>query len=555
MVEGEPPLKHNPDCDVTDERVLNGRGAKDLELGTIGTKELTKVHPDVVKSSDKADFEQAIELTRYGKFHYILLAICGFVSTSEEMDVVSMSFILPSAQCDLKLNTHTKGWLNSIIFIGMMAGAYTWGSVADSLGRKKVLIASSFMNAICIVASSFSQSYALFMLFRFLNGAALGGSGPVIWSYFAEFQPKSKRGSMLSFMAAFWTLGNLFVAGLAWLIIGGQIKGFETSDFVYNSWRIFLLICAVPSFIVAALLCFLPESPKFLLSQGRSEEAIAIFRYIYHINTGNHADDYPVKHLIYEEEELTIEEKAKIAKRGKYTNMIFDILDNSKQLFVSPILRYTVISITINFTFHIGYYGLMMWFPELFNRFDEFSVSHPGVSASVCQVTDYVINTGSQQHDTICSSNISESVFRESLITVAAALPSNIVAVLLMDRLGRKFFLVFSTVSSGLCSASMYFVYNRTHNMIVSATFSSVISCGNAALDCLITEIFPTNLRATGIAISMVAARLGGIIGNIVIATLLDMYCPAPTFIVAGLLIGGGLLCLFLPNTTREPLS
>lgn len=48
---------------------------------------------------------------------------------------------------------------------------------------------------------------------------SLGGSGPVIWSYFAEFQPKSRRGSMLSFMAAFWTIGNLFVAGLAWIII------------------------------------------------------------------------------------------------------------------------------------------------------------------------------------------------------------------------------------------------------------------------------------------------------------------------------------------------
>lgn len=44
----------------------------------------------------------------------------------------------------------------------------------------------------------------------------LGGSGPVIWSYFAEFQPKRKRGSMLSSMAAFWTLGNLFVAS-EWL--------------------------------------------------------------------------------------------------------------------------------------------------------------------------------------------------------------------------------------------------------------------------------------------------------------------------------------------------
>lgn len=120
----------------------------------------------------KADFEQAIEVAGYGKFHYILLAICGLVSTSEEMDVISMSFILPSAQCDLDLNTQTKGWLNSIIFIGMMVGAYAWGSLADTLGRKKVLIVISIMNAICIVASSFSQSYGVFMFFRFLNGVA-----------------------------------------------------------------------------------------------------------------------------------------------------------------------------------------------------------------------------------------------------------------------------------------------------------------------------------------------------------------------------------------------
>lgn len=96
----------------------------------------------------------------------------SLVSTSEEMDVISMSFILPAAQCDLDLNTQTKGWLNSIIFIGMMAGAYCWGSAADSLGRKKVLIVISIMNALCIVASSFCQTYGLFMLFRFLNGAA-----------------------------------------------------------------------------------------------------------------------------------------------------------------------------------------------------------------------------------------------------------------------------------------------------------------------------------------------------------------------------------------------
>uniref|UniRef100_A0A1B6EF96 Major facilitator superfamily (MFS) profile domain-containing protein n=1 Tax=Clastoptera arizonana TaxID=38151 RepID=A0A1B6EF96_9HEMI len=555
MVEGSPVARKQIDGDVKHEHV-NGRSAKDIELGGSQQKEpKSKEKTDLeLRCSGQADFERAIELTGYGKFHYFLLAVCGFVSTSEEMDVISMSFILPSAQCDLNLNTHTKGWLNCIIFIGMMAGAYFWGSVADTLGRKKVLIVISFMNAVCIVASSFSQTYSYFMLFRFLNGAALGGSGPVIWSYFAEFQPKSKRGSMLSFMAAFWTLGNLFVASLAWLIIPSKI-GYYSDSFVYNSWRVFLMLCSIPSFIVAGLLYFLPESPKFLLAHGKEDEAMEVFRKIYKMNTGKSKTEYPVKELI----EMEIMDNSKDSDAIKHPSafklMIRDIGVNTKHLFIPPILRFTLISITINLTFHIGYYGLMMWFPELFNRFDEFTRVHGDQPASVCQVTDFVVNMGSKSAAGVCNDQITSSVFMESLITVSAAIPSNIVAVLGMDKLGRKFFLVFSTVTSGLCAIGMYFVYNKKQNLIISAVFSGVISCGNAALDCLITEIFPTHLRATGVAISMVAARLGGIVGNLVIATLLDLYCPAPTFIVAGLLIGGGLLCLFLPNTTREPLS
>lgn len=172
MKEGDYKPNINQVDDVKGEPVINGNGSKDLELTTLDLPR-KEVGKDPEKgSSNKADFEGAIEKTGYGKFHFALLLVCGFVSTSEEMDVISMSFILPSAECDLKLSTHSKGWLNSIIFIGMMAGAYAWGSVADSLGRKKVLIAISFMNGICIVASSFSQSYELFMIFRFLNGAA-----------------------------------------------------------------------------------------------------------------------------------------------------------------------------------------------------------------------------------------------------------------------------------------------------------------------------------------------------------------------------------------------
>lgn len=380
----------------------------------------------------------------------------------------------------------------------------------------------------------------------------LGGSGPVIWSYFAEFQPKAKRGSMLSFMAAFWTFGNLFVAGLAWLIIPTQV-GFISEYFTYNSWRIFLLVCSFPSFLVGFLLFYLPESPKFLLTRGKKDKALAIFRGIYVTNTKKKPEDYMVYDLEVDEKLST---ESAVGFKGKYKRMISGMVDHSRDLFKSPILRFTLVSITINFTFHIGYYGLMMWFPEVFNRYEEYEKSHPNQPADICAVTDYVVDQlQKESHNGTCNSDIPQSVFMESLITLASALPANLFAILGMDLLGRRFFLIAGTLTAGICSALMYMVRSSVQNLIVSAVFSGAISAANAALDCLITEVFPTKLRATGVAISMVAARLGGIIGNIVIAQLLDNFCPVPTFIVSFLLIGGGLMCLLLPNTTRKELN
>lgn len=140
-------------------------------------------------------------------------------------------------------------------------------------------------------------------------------------------------------------------------------------------------------------------------------------------------------------DDLQVSVKAEVEEKSKCKTMLSDIVENSRQLFVTPILRFTIISIIINFTFHIGYYGLMMWFPELFNRFDEFHRDQPGIVASICQVTDYVVNKGSHSIENVCSDKIGASVFLESLITVASAIPANIIAVLGMDRLGRKFFL------------------------------------------------------------------------------------------------------------------
>jgi VNT family MFS transporter (synaptic vesicle glycoprotein 2) len=96
---------------------------------------------------------------------------------------------------------------------------------------------------------------------------------------------------------------------------------------------------------------------QFLISCGRFEEALAIFRGIYTTNTGKDPSTYPVKELLIDDKLRAEIEEVKKPIKNKYKRTFVNIIDNSKQLFQSPILKFTTISIVINFTFHIGYYG------------------------------------------------------------------------------------------------------------------------------------------------------------------------------------------------------
>lgn len=64
---------------------------------------------------------------------------------------------------------------------------------------------------------------------------------------------------------------------------------------VIRSWNLFLMTTGVVPLLTGVAFAFMPESPKFLMSRGRNEEAMKIFRWIYYMNTGNSGDDYPVR--------------------------------------------------------------------------------------------------------------------------------------------------------------------------------------------------------------------------------------------------------------------
>merc|ERR550532_3318987 len=73
---------------------------------------------------DGHDYDSALDLTGYGRFHYWLAFICGWANASDAVEILCISFLLPSAECDLELTPARKGWLSAILFVGMMIGGY-----------------------------------------------------------------------------------------------------------------------------------------------------------------------------------------------------------------------------------------------------------------------------------------------------------------------------------------------------------------------------------------------------------------------------------------------
>ncbi|EDV21361.1 uncharacterized protein TRIADDRAFT_36521, partial [Trichoplax adhaerens] len=456
-------------------------------------------------------YDDILQAIGYGKFHYILLLVCGLAVAADAVEIQAISFVLPSA-CDLKLNDIEKGWLTAIIFIGMMVGGYVWGGLADVQGRRNILRYALFVNGLFGLISAFSPNFGFFAFCRFMSGLGVGGSMPVVFSYFTEFQPRSHRGSMITILACFWMLGTIIAAGLAWLIIPHDIGGPLGSIF-FGSWRIFLCIATFPCFTVALALLFLPESPRFYLEVGERRKAIKSLQTVERFNRGALRSTLHVSHIV-------------AIRDGKIVSTYYTVLQASKELFYQPYLRRTLILFNIWFTFSFGYYGLSLWFPELFKKFAD----------------------GSTCSNRMLNANNTEIYF-ESFLTSISTLPGNLITVLLIDRIGRKIILACSMGSSGVAVFFIWLVNRKQDTVILSCVFSGLSIGGWNALDVLGPELYPTHLRSTAFGLQSVLGRIASVLGNLLFAQLIDVDCAIPILLVSACLGWGAISAIWLPNT------
>nr|CAD7449620.1 unnamed protein product [Timema bartmani] len=190
---------------------------------------------------------------------------------------------------------------------GMVASSHLWGYLADTRGRRKVLIATLLLDFLCAIAGSFAHTFWLFVVFRFLNGFFICGPSAVVYVYLGEFHTAEHRTKAIMWACIFISIGIISLPGLAWLVI--PLKwSFDTPWFPYSSWRLFVALCGVPSLVTCIIMAlFLPESPKFYQAIGQDEEALKALRYIYTVNKGNSPDKYPVKAIMSDPSQEDIE--------------------------------------------------------------------------------------------------------------------------------------------------------------------------------------------------------------------------------------------------------
>ncbi|XP_010961226.1 synaptic vesicle glycoprotein 2B [Camelus dromedarius] len=326
-------------------------------------------------------YETIIDECGHGRFQWILFFVLGLALMADGVEVFVVSFALPSAEKDMCLSSSKKGMLGLIVYLGMMGGAFVLGGLADKLGRKRVLSMSLAVNASFASLSSFVQGYGSFLFCRLISGIGIGGALPIVFAYFSEFLSREKRGEHLSWLGIFWMTGGIYASAMAWSIIPHYGWGFSMgTNYHFHSWRVFVIVCALPCTISMVALKFMPESPRFLLEMGKHDEAWMILKHVHDTNMRAKGAPEKVFTVCNIKTPKQMDEFIEIQSSTgtwyqrwlvRFKTTFKQVWENALYCVMGPYRMNTLILAVVWFTMALSYYGLIVWFPDMIRYFQD----------------------------------------------------------------------------------------------------------------------------------------------------------------------------------------
>jgi sugar porter (SP) family MFS transporter len=164
------------------------------------------------------------------------------------------------------LTSIQEGWAVSVVLIGCMFGAGISGTISDRIGRKRFMLVSAVLFLVSAVGCALPRTIAEFVVFRFIGGLGIGSASILAPLYISEIAPARIRGALVSVNQMAIVTGILLAYFINWAFAGVGP----------SNWRWMYAAGALPSVIFFILLLRVPESPRWLVKQGRESEALGV---------------------------------------------------------------------------------------------------------------------------------------------------------------------------------------------------------------------------------------------------------------------------------------
>jgi sugar porter (SP) family MFS transporter len=399
------------------------------------------------------------------------------------------------------------GWANSSALLGCLVGSFISGFFADRFGRRPLLILSAAIFVFSSVATGLASTFASFVLWRILGGTAIGIASNISPIYIAEISPAPQRGRLVSLNQFSIVVGILLAQIVNAFIARSDLSASAHAWNLHYGWRWMFCAVAVPSllFFVGSLL--LPESPRWLAAHGQSNPALRTLQRINGVEGGRRELDIIQRELSHTQAEAS----------------------GWSDLLQPRALKILLIA--------IGLAVLQQW---------------TGINILFNYAAEIYTSAGYGSGD----------VLFQIVITGAINLAATVLAMFLVDRIGRRKLMLAGCLGIGTSHLLCAWAYARHLSglliLLLTLTAIACYACTLAPITwVLITELFPNQVRTRGTSISVTALWIASFLLTYTFPFLVQSAGMPRTFSVYGIvcLAGFVLVLTCVPETRGRQLE
>ena len=369
--------------------------------------------------------------------------VIGLIAAGYFFDVIDFTILGSLIPYIIKSGFTTPGEaaiIGSAAIFGMCIGTAGQGEFSDRFGRRFIYQFNLLLFGTFTILGAFAPSVTVLAICRFIAGLGLGAEQPLAFAYAGEYSPKRIRGRILAIVhfiggACVWPIGTALV-----LLFGGL---FDSADYV---WRGVWIVIGIGALIVWVFRFTLPESPRYLATHGRGEQALNVL------------------------ERLGIPRPKEPLATDAASNTRSDPFALVFRMFPRR-----VIAGMICFTAFFGIaIGLGAWLPNIMNA-KGFTITK---SLQYTLVMNFAVPTAS------------------------------IFMMYALDKFGRKITSVFAFIGAGLMAIVFGNAGTPTELMIAGFVMVFFVQVAGNSMQIFASEVFPTNARASGFGWASGVGRL-----------------------------------------------